>query len=76
MVQSALMRNTWLSDVQGPLTILVLMQYVHVCELVDLVQLRDGDDTVAWHWSSSGKFSSSSAYVAMFLSQSAMQGAK
>jgi hypothetical protein len=70
------MGNTWLLDVQGPLTVPVLMQYVHVCELDDWVQLRDGDDTVAWRWCGSGKFSSSSAYEAMFLSQSEMQGAK
>jgi hypothetical protein len=75
-VQSALVDNAWLSDVQGPLTVPVIMQYVQVRELVDSFQLMEGDDMVAWRWCASGQFSSSSAYDVMFLGQSTMQGAK
>jgi hypothetical protein len=75
-VQSALVDNAWLSDVQGPLTVPVIMQYVQVRELVDSFQLMEGNNTVAWHWCASGQFSSSSAYDAMFLGQSTTQGAK
>jgi hypothetical protein len=76
MVQSALMGNSWLSDMEGPLIVPILMQYMQVWELVDLFQLTEGDDMVTWRWCGSCQFSSSSAYDAMFLGHSAMQGAK
>jgi hypothetical protein len=52
----------------------MLMQYVKVRDLTDGVQLNNDDDVVAWRWCSSGHFSSSFAYEAMFIGQSRMQG--
>jgi hypothetical protein len=69
-VQSALVDNAWLLDVQGPLIVPIIIQYVQVRELVDSSQLMEGDDMVTC------QLSSSSAYDAMFLGQSATQGAK
>jgi hypothetical protein len=74
-VGSALEENDWMQDIQGPLTVPVLMQHVKVRELIDGVMNSD-EDTVAWRWCHSGKFSSSSTYAAMFIGQSGMQGAK
>jgi hypothetical protein len=69
MVRSALSDNTWLWDIAGPLTLPLLIQYVQVRELVDVVQVNNDKDLVSWRWSHSGVFSSSSAYVAMFVGQ-------
>jgi hypothetical protein len=42
------MDNAWLLDMQGPLNVPVLMQCVQVRECLDLLQLTEGEDTVAW----------------------------
>jgi hypothetical protein len=52
------------------------MQYLPVRDLIDGVHLSDIDDVVTWRWCSSGLFSSSLAYEAMFIGQAGMQGAK
>jgi hypothetical protein len=68
-VQSALMGNNWLRDIQGSLTALVPL-------LLNTIQLNDDEDTVAWRWCGSGHFSCNSTNAAMFIGQTSMQGAK
>jgi hypothetical protein len=43
---------------------------------MDVVILSDQADSVAWRWSSSGEFTSKSAYSAMFLAESGLEGAQ
>jgi hypothetical protein len=76
-VLSALSGNAWLTDIARPLTLPVLVHYVQIRERIDAIQLNLAvQDKMVWCWCSSGDYSSSSAYEAMFYGQSQMLGAK
>jgi hypothetical protein len=76
-VASALARHAWIWDITGALTITVLMQYLQLRQQLDTVSLTpEVEDWITWKWSSSGQYSSSSAYAAMFYEQSVLLGAK
>jgi hypothetical protein len=76
-VASALNNNAWIKDVRGALTIPVLAQFIELHHRLSVVVLRHGvQDTVTWHWFSSGCFSMASAYRALFTGQIAVLGAK
>jgi hypothetical protein len=69
--------HAWIRDVVGALTIPVFMQYLQLCQRVEQVSLSQGvEDRIIWKWTASRQYSSSSAYTAMFLGQSALLGAK
>jgi hypothetical protein len=54
-VASALRNGEWIRDVTGPRTVPVMVQYVHVRERPQTVQLaREVEDRLIWHWSESG----------------------
>lgn len=73
----ALVNNSLMQDITGPITVPVLVQYVYVRERLEQVVLRQGvEDTLLWRWSPLGKYSASSAYNAMFLGQTQVLGAK
>jgi hypothetical protein len=66
LVASALAGHSWIQDIQCPLTVLVLAQYLQLRQLLDTVVLRTGlPDRVIWRWSASRQYSTSSAYRAM-----------
>jgi hypothetical protein len=76
-VASALNNNAWIRDVRGALTIPVLAQFIELHHRLSAVVLRDGvQDTFSWCWCSSGRFSTASAYRALFIGQVAVLGAK
>jgi hypothetical protein len=76
-VASDLGSHRWLQDIQGPLTVPVLAQYLQVRPMIDAVVLTPGSpDRVTWRWSASGQLSTRSAYRAMFLGQCSMMGMK
>jgi hypothetical protein len=76
-VASALDDHRWLQDIQGPLTVPILAQYLQVRPMLDAVVLTlRSPDRVTWRWSASGQYSTHSAYHVMFLSQCSMLGAK
>jgi hypothetical protein len=76
-VASALVGHAWIGDIVGVLTIAILMQYLHLRQKLEDVSLSQGvADMLIWKWTTSGQYSSSSAYAAMFLSQPALLGAK
>jgi hypothetical protein len=76
-VALALVNNSLMQDITGPITVPVLVQYVYVRERLEQVVLRQGvEDTLLWRWSALGKYSASSAYNAMFLGQTQVLGAK
>jgi hypothetical protein len=76
-VASAITNGTWSQDILGPLTVPVLMQFLDIHSRIQQVQLTlDLEDRFVWKWTSSGKYTSSSTYSALFLGQTAMAGAK
>ncbi|WVZ93865.1 LOW QUALITY PROTEIN: hypothetical protein U9M48_039818 [Paspalum notatum var. saurae] len=67
-VSQALFNRCWVSNIKGALTIQVLVEYLHIWELLEGVILQpDTPDTLIWRLSSSGCYSSKSAYEAMFI---------
>ncbi|WVZ63805.1 hypothetical protein U9M48_013410 [Paspalum notatum var. saurae] len=67
-VSQALTNRCWVSDIKGALTVQVLTEYLHVWELLEGVELQpDTPDTPIWRPSSSGCYSSKSAYEVMFI---------
>jgi hypothetical protein len=67
-VCQALSNRCWISDIKGALTVQVLAGYLHIWDLVEGAVLQpDTPDKHVWRLSSSGCYSSKSAYNAMFV---------
>jgi hypothetical protein len=67
-----LTNGTWIHDIEGPLTVLVSVQYLHLWQRLEGVTLDPGtDDQVKWRWSYA-----ISTYGVMFLGSSDLLGAK
>ncbi|OEL13592.1 hypothetical protein BAE44_0025387, partial [Dichanthelium oligosanthes] len=76
-VTSALQNHTWYSDLLGPLTIPVLVQFLQLVEKLQGVVLDPSrPNRVIWKWCPIGQYSCSSAYLAFFVGQTALAGAK
>jgi hypothetical protein len=66
-VKEALLQGQWVSDFQGALTVPVLLQYLELFQELEQVVLQpEVPDMHIWRLSPTGKFSSKSAYMAMF----------
>jgi hypothetical protein len=77
MVAEALPDHAWITDITSALTIPVLVQYIQLRHRLKGVVLQPGTpDRVLWKWCTSGQYSMSSAYRAMFCCQAAIMGAK
>jgi hypothetical protein len=75
-VSSALHQNGWIRDILGPLTVPVLIQYLSLREKLQDVNLDHNiPDWLLWRWCPSGRYSSKSAYLAMFHGQTGVPGA-
>jgi hypothetical protein len=62
---------------QRPRTASVIIQYLDVHQRVEVVVLDlQMEDRLGWRWTSSGIYSSSSAYEALFYGQSSVLGVK
>jgi hypothetical protein len=69
--------HAWIRDIDKALTILVLMQYLHLHQQLEDISLSQMVvDRLIWKWTASSQYSSSSAYATMFLGQLALLGAK
>ncbi|WVZ56128.1 hypothetical protein U9M48_006704 [Paspalum notatum var. saurae] len=67
-VSQALTNRSWVADIRGALTVQVLVEYLAIWDLVDGLELRaDVPDQHHWKLSSSGCYSSKSAYDALFV---------
>lgn len=76
-VADALHNINWRRDIKGPLTIPVLIDYIRVREATqDIILQPLVKDNFRWKWTPSGEFSSSSAYQAFFIGQTATPGAR
>jgi len=67
-VFQALNNRTWVSDIRGALTVQVLIEYINLWELLSNVELQpDVEDTHIWKVSTTGQYTSKSAYEALFI---------
>jgi hypothetical protein len=67
-VSEPLQNFQWITDFRGALTLLVLVEYFDLYQELQQVELQSGvPDEHIWKLSSTGQFSSKSAYIAMFL---------
>jgi hypothetical protein len=68
MVATTLESMRWVRDITGVLTIIVLMQYVHLYQRLQNTHLTpDMRDWLTWHWSANGVYNSRSPYAALHL---------
>jgi hypothetical protein len=68
-VEDALTNTSWVLDIQGVITILVLMDFHTLWDILNLVELQpDVDDSHIFRLASNGKFSTEAAYEGLFLS--------
>ena len=67
-VFESLNNRTWVSDIRGALTIQVLIEYINPWELLSNVELQpDVEDTHIWKVSTTGQYTTKSAYEALFI---------
>ena len=67
-VFDALNNRTWVSDIRGALTVHVLIEYIHLWEMLSNVELQPNvEDTHIWQFSTTGQYTSKSAYEALFI---------
>lgn len=76
-VRDALHDRQWTKDITRALTAAVLVEYIHLWEVVDGYLLAPGTpDQLVWKWTADGEYSSSSAYRAFFNGSTSMLGAR
>jgi hypothetical protein len=67
-VLDALTNQTWISDIQGALTVGVISEYLALWDIVTSVQLRpEVNDTHFFRLAANGKYSAKAAYEGFFL---------
>lgn len=76
-VASGLVDRAWVSDIVGARTVQVILQYLELWDQLLEVQLLPGvPDSIFWRWASDHKYSTASAYGAMFIGSAAPFGAR
>ncbi|WVZ88204.1 hypothetical protein U9M48_034749 [Paspalum notatum var. saurae] len=74
-LKDGLQNSTWISDIRGTLTEIMVIEYVEVWEKVQQISLAaDRQDCFRWRWESDGTYSASSAYRACFLGSTRFLG--
>ncbi|GJN13826.1 hypothetical protein PR202_gb00573 [Eleusine coracana subsp. coracana] len=67
----------WISDITGQLTIMALLQYLELWQLIQEARLQPGvPDDIYWRWTASRQYTAKSAYQMLFAGSTALQGAK
>ena len=67
MVAEALHNRRWISDLRGALTVDVIFEYIQLWGLLENFELQPAvDDTHIWQFSTSGSFTTKSAYDTLF----------
>jgi hypothetical protein len=67
-VQEALNNHAWILDIRGALTVWVLIEYLHIWEILYDFQLQPySEDKHIWRLTTDGKYSGKSAYEGLFL---------
>jgi hypothetical protein len=67
-VQQTFQNHVWIADVQGVVTIKIIVEYIQLWELLLDIQLKpEVEDTHFWRLSASGKYSAKSRYGHLFM---------
>lgn len=66
-VLDALSNETWISDIQGALTVGVISEYFVVWDIITSVQLRTEVEGTLFRLAVNGKYSAKAAYEGFFL---------
>jgi len=67
-VFDAITDGSWISDIRGALSVQVLIEYIHLWELLSDVELQpEVEDLHIWKFTASGLYSTKSAYEALFI---------
>ncbi|CAN6247387.1 unnamed protein product, partial [Urochloa humidicola] len=67
-VQEALTNRCWISDIRGVLTVGVLIEYLHLWDIVADIQLQpEVEDKHIWKLTPNGHYTAKSAYEGFFL---------
>jgi hypothetical protein len=64
-VQEALVR--WVRDIQGALTVQVLLDYLLIWDKVESISLTNTPDQIIWRWTRDGAFTTALAYWLFFV---------
>jgi len=76
-VAQALLGDQWIRDISGALTVQVLLDYLQIWDRTRSIQLTENQpDMICWKLTSDKIFSTSSAYLAFFIEQHPIEGAK
>ena len=68
MVYDAISGRRWISDIKGALNMQVLIEYLHLWDLLSNIELQAGVDyTHIWRFSTTRVYSTKSAYEALFI---------
>jgi hypothetical protein len=63
-------------NIQGALTVQVLLDYLMIWDKLESVSLTDSPDQTLWRWTKDGSFTTASAYRLFFSGQHGIPGAK
>jgi hypothetical protein len=76
-VADGLLDNGWARDIAGELTVDALRDYLKLWSAIQSVPRHDvdGADTFRWKWTTSGRFTSKSAYLMLFHGTTALASA-
>jgi hypothetical protein len=67
-VAEALSNRRWIKDISGALGTQAILEYLKLWSLIQSVDCSSAEpDSLSWKWESSGKYTSKSAYRALFL---------
>jgi hypothetical protein len=67
-VKEALTNRAWIADIKGALTVGVIVDYLHLWDIVSATDLQpEREDKHIWRLSSNGQYSAKSAYEGFFL---------
>jgi hypothetical protein len=67
-VQQAFQNHAWTADIQGVVTIEIIVEYIQLWELLLDIQLQpEVEDTHFWRLSANGKYSAKSGYDHLFM---------
>lgn len=77
LVHDALQDELWIQDITGARTFPLIREFLQLWDIVQPINLtNDVPDKLIWRWTSSGTYSSASAYRMMFTGQYSIPGAK
>jgi hypothetical protein len=76
-VREALNGRQWARDITGAPTVVMLLEYFHVWDTLEMLQLDPlTPDRYIWRWTPCGTYTASSAYRAFFFGRTPLAGAK